>query len=166
MCRLLFPTRFPAKRNSTMRTLFLTAALLLAAGTAFAAPANKDTMFYCQFNNGKQVRIEQHGDKIRYRFGKNLARPELVFERPANQVYQVYLTPLLDNNQRGEVIEIYLRNGDVFYGAAATNIIRKTIYSLSARRSGTEPEMICKRRGAFINRDMALSLPDLLDTSY
>ena len=139
---------------------------LLLSGTTFAAPANKDTLFYCQFNNGKQVRIEQHGDKIRYRFGKNLARPELAFERPANQVYQVYLTPLLDNNQRGEIIEIYLRNGDVSYIAAATNIIRKTIYSLSAQRSGTEPEMICKRRGAFINRDMALSLPDLLDTSY
>ena len=139
---------------------------LLLSGTTFAAPANKDTMFYCQFNNGKQVRIAQHGDKIRYRFGKNLARPELAFERPANQVYQVYLTPLLDNNQRGEIIEIYLRNGDVSYIAAATNIIRKTIYSLSAQRSGTEPEMICKRRGAFINRDMALSLPDLLDTSY
>ncbi len=140
--------------------------ILLLSGTAFAAPANKDTLFYCQFNNGKQVRIEQHGDKIRYHFGKNLARPELAFERPANQVYQVYLTPLLDNNQRGEIIEIYLRNGDVSYIAAATNIIRKTIYSLSAQRSGTEPEMICKRRGAFINRDMALSLPDLLDTSY
>ena len=139
---------------------------LLLSGTTFAAPANKDTLFYCQFNNGKQVRIEQHGDKIRYHFGKNLARPELAFERPANQVYQVYLTPLLDNNQRGEIIEIYLRNGDVSYIAAATNIIRKTIYSLSAQRSGTEPEMICKRRGAFINRDMALSLPDLLDTSY
>ena len=36
MCRLLFPTHFPAKRNSPMRTLFLTAALLLAAGTARA----------------------------------------------------------------------------------------------------------------------------------
>ena len=106
--------------------------ILLLSGTAFAAPANKDTLFYCPFNNGNQV----------------------------------YLTPLLDNNQRGEIIEIYLRNGDVSYIAAATNIIRKTIYSLSAQRSGTEPEMICKRRGAFINRDMALSLPDLLDTSY
>ena len=140
--------------------------VLLLSGTAFAAPANKDTLFYCQFNNGKQVRIEQHGDKIRYRFGKNLARPELAFERPVNQVYQVYLTPLLDNNQRGEIIEIYLRNGDVSYIAAATNIIRKTIYSLSAERSGKEPEMTCKQRGAFVNRDMALSLPDLLDTSY
>lgn len=147
-----------------IKALFISA--LLLSGTAFTAPANKDTLFYCQFNNGKQVRIEQHGDKIRYHFGKNLARPELAFERPANQVYQVYLTPLLDNNQRGEIIEIYLRNGDVSYIAAATNIIRKTIYSLSAQRSGTEPEMICKRRGAFINRDMALSLPDLLDTSY
>ena len=149
-----------------MNNKALLISILLLSGTAFAAPANKDTLFYCQFNNGKQVRIEQHGDKIRYHFGKNLARPELAFERPANQVYQVYLTPLLDNNQRGEIIEIYLRNGDVSYIAAATNIIRKTIYSLSAQRSGTEPEMICKRRGAFINRDMALSLPDLLDTSY
>ena len=139
---------------------------LLLSGTAFAAPANKDTLFYCQFNNGKQVRIEQHGDKIRYRFGKNLARPELAFERPANQVYQVYLTPLLDNNQRGEIIEIYLRNGDVSYIAAATNIIRKTIYSLSAERSGTEPEMTCKQRGAFVNRDMALELPNLPATSH
>ena len=140
--------------------------VLLLSGTAFAAPANKDTMFYCQFNNGKQVRIEQHGDKIRYRFGKNLARPELAFELPKDQVFQNYLIPRMDNGQRGEIIEIHLRNGDVSYIAAATNIIRKTIYSLSAQRSGTEPEMICKRRGAFINRDMALSLPDLLDTSY
>ena len=87
----------------------------------------------------------------------------MAFEWPANQVYQVYLTPLLDNNQRGEIIEIYLRNGDVSYIAAATNIIRKTIYSLSAERSGTEPEMTCKRRGAFVNRDMALELPNLPD---
>ena len=136
---------------------------LLLSGTAFAAPANKNTLFYCQFNNGKQVRIEQHGDKIRYRFGKNLARPELAFEQPKDQVFLNRLTPLLDNNQRGEVIEIYLRNGDVFYGAAATNIIRKTIYSLSAERSGTELEMTCKQRGAFVNRDMALELPNLPD---
>ena len=147
-----------------IKVLFISA--LLLSGTAFAAPANKDTLFYCQFNNGKQVRIEQHGDKIRYRFGKNLARPELAFEQPKDQVFLNRLTPLLDNDRRGEIIEIYLRNGDVSYIAAATNIIRKTIYSLSARRSGTEPEMICKRRGAFINRDMALSLPDLPDKSY
>ena len=146
-----------------MNIKVLLISILLLSGTAFAAPANKDTMFYCQFNNGKQVRIEQHGDKIRYRFGKNLARPELAFERPANQVYQVYLTPPLDNNQRGEIIEIYLRNGDVSYIAAATNIIRKTIYSLSAERSGTELEMTCKQRGAFVNRDMALELPNLPD---
>ena len=99
-----------------MNIKVLLISILLLSGTAFAAPANQDTLFYCQFNN-----------------------------------------------QRGEIIEIYLRNGDVSYIAAATNIIRKTIYSLSAQRSGTEPEMICKRRGAFINRDMALSLPDLLD---
>ena len=146
-----------------MNIKVLLISILLLSGTAFAAPANQDTLFYCQFNNGKQVRIEQHGDKIRYRFGKNLARPELAFEQPANQVFLNRLTPLLDNDRRGEIIEIHLRNGDVSYIAAATNIIRKTIYSLSAQRSGTEPEMICKRRGAFINRDMALSLPDLLD---
>ena len=85
--------------------ILLTSALFLS-GTAFAATTNQDTLFYCQFNNGKQVRIEQLGDKIRYRFGKNLARPELVFEQPTNQVFRNYLTPLLDDNQRGEIIEI------------------------------------------------------------
>ena len=147
-----------------IKALFISA--LLLSGTAFAAPANKDTLFYCQFNNGKQVRIEQHGDKIRYRFGKNLARPELAFEQPKDQVFLHRLTPLLDNDRRGEIIEIHLRNGDVSYIAAATNIIRKTIYSLSAERSGTEPEMTCKRRGAFVNRDMALELPNLPATSH
>ena len=140
--------------------------VLLLSGTAFAAPANKDTMFYCQFNNGKQVRIEQHGDKIRYRFGKNLARPELAFERPANKVYQVYLTPLLDNNQRGEIIEIYLSNGNASYMASKISAIGKPEYVLYAQNADTIHIMTCKERGAFVNRDMALRLPDLPDTSH
>ena len=93
-------------------------------------------------------------------------RRELAFEQPKDQVFLNRLTPLLDNDRRGEIIEIHLRNGDVSYIAAATNIIRKTIYSLSAERSGTEPEMTCKRRGAFVNRDMALELPNLPATSH
>ena len=147
-----------------IKALFISA--LLLSGTAFAAPANKDTLFYCQFNNGKQVRIEQHGDKIRYRFGKNLARPELAFERPANKVYQVYLTPLLDNNQRGEIIEIYLSNGNASYMASKISTIGKPEYILSAENADTKHIMTCKERGAFVNLNMALSLPDLLDTSY
>ena len=147
-----------------IKALFISA--LLLSGTAFAAPAEQDTLFYCQFNNGKQVRIEQHGDKILYRFGKNLARPELAFEQPANQVYQVYLTPLLDNNQRGEIIEIYLRNGSASYVATVTSTIGKPEYILSAENADTKHIMTCKEPGAFVNLNMALSLPDLLDTSY
>lgn len=147
-----------------IKVLFISA--LLLSGTAFAAPANKDTLFYCQFNNGKQVRIEQHGDKIRYRFGKNLARPELAFEQPVSQVFQNYLTPLLDNNQRGEIIEIYLRNGNAFYMAAVTGTYGKPEYILSAENADTKHIMTCKERGAFVNLNMALSLPDLPDTSY
>ena len=139
---------------------------LLLSGTAFAAPANKDTLFYCQFNNGKQVRIEQHGDKIRYRFGKSLARPELAFEQPTNRVYQVYSTPLWDNNQRGEVIEIHLRNGDASYIASKISAIGKPEYILYAKNADTTHIMTCKERGAFVNLNMALSLPDLPDKSY
>ena len=73
-----------------MNIKILLISALFLSGTAFSAPIDKDTLFYCQFNNGKQVRIEQHGDKIRYRFGKNLARPELAFEQPANQVFRNY----------------------------------------------------------------------------
>ena len=139
--------------------------VLLLSGTVFAAPANKDTMFYCQFNNGKQVRIEQHGDKIRYRFGKNLARPELAFEQPANQVFRNYLIPLLDDNQRGEIIEIYLRNGSASYVATVTSTIGKPEYTLSAENADTKHIMTCKERGAFVNLRMALDLmPVLLDT--
>ena len=139
--------------------------VLLLSGTAFAAPANQDTLFYCQFNNGKQVRIEQHGDKIRYRFGKNLARPELAFEQPANQVFRNYLTPLLDDNQRREIIEIYLRNGSASYVATVTSTIGKPEYTLSAENADTKHIMTCKERGAFVNLRMALDLmPVLLDT--
>ena len=142
----------------------LTSALFLS-GTAFAATTNQDTLFYCQFNNGKQVRIEQLGDKIRYRFGKNLARPELVFEQPTNQVFRNYLTPLLDDNQRGEIIEIYLRNGSASYVATVTSTIGKPEYTLSAENADTKHIMTCKERGAFVNLRMALDLmPVLLDT--
>ena len=143
--------------------ILLTSALFLS-GTAFAATTNQDTLFYCQFNNGKQVRIEQLSDKIRYRFGKNLARPELVFEQPTNQVFRNYLTPLLDDNQRGEIIEIYLRNGSASYVATVTSTIGKPEYTLSAERAGKRQEMTCKKRGAFINLHMVLGLPELPDT--
>ena len=147
-----------------MNIKILLISALFLSGTAFAAPTNQDTLFYCQFNNGKQVRIEQLGDKIRYRFGKNLARPELVFEQPTNRVYQVYSTPLWDNNQRGEVIEIHLRNGDASYIADKTSTIGKPEYTLSAERAGKRQEMTCKKRGAFINLHMVLGLPELPDT--
>jgi len=143
--------------------ILLTSALFLS-GTAFAATTNQDTLFYCQFNNGKQVRIEQLGDKIRYRFGKNLARPELVFEQPTNRVYQVYSTPLWDNNQRGEVIEIHLRNSDASYIASKISAIGKPEYILYAKNADTTHIMTCKERGAFVNLNMALGLPDLPDT--
>ena len=103
---------------------------------------------------------------LRYRFGKNLARPELAFERPANKVYQVYLTPLLDNNQRGEIIEIYLSNGNASYMASKISTIGKPEYILSAENADTKHIMTCKEPGAFVNLNMALSLPDLPDTSY
>ena len=88
----------------------------------------------------------------------------MAFERPANQVYQVYLTPLLDNNQRGEIIEIYLRNGSASYVATVTSTIGKPEYTLSAERAGKTQEMTCKKRGVFINLNMALGLPELPDT--
>ena len=141
-----------------IKELFISS--LLLSGTALAAPANKDTLFYCQFNNGKQVRIEQHGDKIRYRFGKNLARPELAFEQPKDQVFLNRLTPLLDNDRRGEIIEIYIGS----YMVTATTISGRTVYRLSFKHSGTEHEITCKKRSVFLNRDMALELPDLPNT--
>ena len=147
-----------------MNIKILLISALFLSGTAFAATTNQDTLFYCQFNNGKQVRIEQLGDKIRYRFGKNLARPELVFEQPTNRVYQVYSTPLWDNNQRGEVIEIHLRNGDASYIASKISAIGKPEYTLSAERAGKTQEMTCKKRGVFLNLNMALGLPELPDT--
>ena len=136
---------------------------LLLSGTAFAAPANRDTLFYCRFNNGKQVRIQQHGDKIRYRFGKNLARPELAFEQPKDQVFQNYLIPRMDNGQRGEIIEIHLRNGDASYIASKVSTIGKPEYTLSVEHAGTKQEMTCKKRGAFLNLRMSMDLPELPD---
>ena len=147
-----------------MNIKILLISALFLSGIAFAATTNQNTLFYCQFNNGKQVRIEQLGDKIRYRFGKNLARPELVFEQPTNRVYQVYSTPLWDNNQRGEVIEIHLRNGDASYIASKISAIGKPEYILYAKNADTTHIMTCKERGAFVNLNMALGLPDLPDT--
>ena len=149
-----------------MNIKILLISALFLSGTAFSAPIDKDTLFYCRFNNGKQVRIQQHGDKIRYRFGKNLARPELVFKQPQNQVFQNYLRPLMDNNQRGEIIEIHLRNGDASYIADKTSTIGKPEYTLSAERAGTMYEMACKERGAFVNMRLISNLPHLPDTPY
>ena len=149
-----------------MNIKILLISALFLSGTAFAAPTNQDTLFYCQFNNGKQVRIEQHGDKIRYRFGKNLARPELAFELPKDQVFQNYLIPRMDNGQRGEIIEIHLRNGDASYIASKVSTIGKPEYTLSVEHAGIKQEMTCKKRGAFLNLRMSMNLPELPDTSY
>ena len=71
----------------------------------------------------------------------------------------------MDNNQRGEIIEIHLRNGDASYMADKTSTIGKPEYTLSAERAGKTQEITCKKRGAFVNLRMALDLlPELPDT--
>ena len=147
-----------------MNIKILLISALFLSGTAFSAPADQDTLFYCRFGNGKQVRIQQHGDKIRYRFGKSLARPELAFEQPKDQVFQNYLIPRMDNGQRAEIIEIHLRNGDASYIASKTSTVGKPKYALSAERAGAMHEMACKERSAFVNMRPVSDLPHLPDT--
>ena len=50
--------------------------------------------------------------------------------------------------------------------ASKISTIGKPEYILSAENADTKHIMTCKQRGAFVNRDMALELPNLPDTSY
>lgn len=68
------------------RLIFTLLVGTLSAGTALAAcPKNGSTIFSCTTTNGKQVEICDLGATIRYRFGKNLAKPELALTIPRNQ---------------------------------------------------------------------------------
>ena len=69
----------------------------------------------------------------------------------------------MDNNQRGEIIENHLRNGDASYIANKTSTVGRPKYTLSAERAGTKQEMTCKKRGAFVSLHMVLDLPNLPD---
>lgn len=144
-----------------IKKLLVISALFLC-GTAFAAaePEDDGTLFYCRFRNGKQVHIQQHGDNIRYRFGKNLSRPELSFEQPKTEVFGNSLTPLMDNNQRADIIEIYMRHNDTQYTASSTTT-RKSVYRLSVEHAGKTRSMTCNTDKAFIHPPLVANLPQI-----
>ena len=69
------------------------AAILAFAAVHAAAASNPETLFSCTLQNGKRVDIRYqpaHGRRaatVLYRYGANLARPEIAFSQPAEQVY-------------------------------------------------------------------------------
>lgn len=75
-----------------MSKFTLAAILALAAANAVAA-SNPETVFACTLQNGKRVDIRYQAAKgaraatVLYRYGANLARPEIAFSQPAEQVY-------------------------------------------------------------------------------
>lgn len=64
-----------------MRILILF--FVLVAQLSYADCEKK--IFSCQFNNQKQVEVFDSKGNITYRFGKNLAKPELQFSLPHQQ---------------------------------------------------------------------------------
>ena len=69
------------------------AAILAFAAAHAAAASNPETLFSCTLQNGKRVDIRYQAAKgaraatVLYRYGANLARPEIAFSQPAEQVY-------------------------------------------------------------------------------
>lgn len=72
---------------------FTLATILTLAAANAAAASNPETVFACTLQNGKRVDIRYqaaHGRRaatVLYCYGANLARPEIAFSQPAEQVY-------------------------------------------------------------------------------
>ena len=81
--------------NGTVRLMskFTLAAILALAAANAAAASNPETLFSCTLQNGKRVDIRYQAAKgaraatVLYRYGANLAHPEIAFTQPADQVY-------------------------------------------------------------------------------
>lgn len=132
-------------------------AALLIASTPISA--NADTLFYCQTANGKQVHIRQHGSNVRYRFGKNLARPELEFTQPKTQVYQRNFT-VEDNGYRAHARQMWLHNGNADYVTTVLYLSEGRMYSLGVYHDGEYGEIPCRRQHAFENITLIDALPN------
>ena len=137
-------------------------ATLLLASTATAVSANSDTLFYCQTANGEQVHIRQHDGNVRYRFGKNLAHPELEFTQPKTQVYQRNFT-VEDNGYRAHARQMWLHNGNADYVTTVLYLSKGRVYSLSVYHDSKYAEISCRRRHAFENITRIDALPKLPD---
>ena len=129
---------------------------ILLASTPISATA--DTLFYCQTANGKQVHIQQHDSNVRYRFGKNLARPELEFTQPKTQVYQRNFT-VEDNGYRAHARQMWLHNGNADYVITVLYLSEGRAYSLGVYHDGEYAEIPCQRRHAFENITLIDALP-------
>ena len=151
-----------SKKGFLMPALILAFAALLLASTTTAVSANNDTLFYCQTANGKQVHIRQHGSNVHYRFGKNLARPELEFTQSKTQVYQRNFT-VEDNGYRAHARQIWLHNGNADYVTTVLYLSEGRAYSLGVYHDGEYAEIPCRRRHAFENITLIDALPELPD---
>lgn len=89
-----------------VNTLFL---LLLVTQVSYADCTKK--IFSCTFNNQKRVEVCDTKGKINYRFGKNLANPELSFSLP----YHKTRTTQWQGIGRYEYDAVMLRNQQVIY---------------------------------------------------
>ena len=135
-------------------------AALLLASTPISATA--DTLFYCQTANGKQVHIRQHDGNVRYRFGKNLTRPELEFTQPKTQVYQRNFT-IEDNGYRAHARQMWLHNGNADYVTTVLYLSEGRAYSLGVYHDGKDVDIPCRRRRVFENITRIDALPELPD---
>ena len=141
--------------------IFVYAALLLGSTSAVAS-ANSAILFYCQTTNGKQVHIQQHDSNVRYRFGKNLAHPELEFTQPKTQVYQRNFT-IEDNGYRAHARQMWLRNGNADYVTTVLYLSEGRMYLLGVYHDGKDVDIPCRRRHAFENITLIDALPELPD---
>lgn len=145
-----------------MPIAILVYAALLLGSTSAVASANSDILFYCQTANGKQVHIQQHDGNVRYRFGKNLAHPELEFTQSKTQVYQRNFT-VEDNGYRAHARQMWLHNGNADYVTTVLYLSKGRVYSLGVYHDGKYAEIPCWRRHAFENITRIDALPELPD---
>ncbi|MBM7065099.1 hypothetical protein [Neisseria elongata] len=145
-----------------MPAAILVYAALLLGSTSAVASANGDILFYCQTTNGKQVHIQQHDSNVRYRFGKNLAHPELEFTQPKTQVYQRNFT-VDDNGYRAHARQMWLHNGNAHYVTTVLYLSKGTVYSLGVYHDGKDVDIPCRWRHAFENITLIDALPELPD---
>ncbi len=84
--------------------------LLVIICTLPMLSSHAEILFYCKTTNGKQVKVEKHGDIVSYAFGRSLKKPELALQKHVDKV-PVTIEPYAG----GGLTEITITNGNYTY---------------------------------------------------